>query len=483
MGFGYGRTTSHSQEARDLQGNRAKSVFDNSMVAHIWAQQVQDFGRSSNGNFYFEGATLYSYGTHYAVGHILPGGIALLNADSNSVTTGQHKGEAWGATSHLRRYRVPNLTSLIRPIKYLESDLGRDVIKAHFANWIRESDLSGLDSETVSILCGLFRYPVASWNKIRREVDKAATALAAKRAKRFEADKLALAVRVADMSESDWQDMLRENMRRSFDYGRFKLDLARAHKVAGKLSKTRRAKLWARLKETRAMVNRAEWLQALPNRRNQVRQYIKKIRTALHDIDLGVMNAESLAWDSNALGGLTAAIASLYNYGDGLTQSAKDRLETLRAGFADVRQTMAAQEQAERLEAEKEKREAWLAGENVGYFYSTDATGGAYIRATGVERGADSEIVSGQLETSKGAQVPLTHAIKAFRFIKLVRERGKPWQRNGQQIRVGHFSVDRIESDGSFSAACHTFNWSEIERLACQLGVFDLPASDAAISK
>lgn len=44
-----------------------KTVFDNRMVAHVWAQRTQAYGRSSNGQFYFEAGTLFSYGSHYIV--------------------------------------------------------------------------------------------------------------------------------------------------------------------------------------------------------------------------------------------------------------------------------------------------------------------------------------------------------------------------------------------------------------------------------
>ena len=45
-----------------------KTVFSKDMVAHIWAQQNQQEGRTATGNFYFNGPTLYSYGNHFIVG-------------------------------------------------------------------------------------------------------------------------------------------------------------------------------------------------------------------------------------------------------------------------------------------------------------------------------------------------------------------------------------------------------------------------------
>jgi hypothetical protein len=77
-----------------------KKVFPNDMVAHVWAQQKQDEGRSGNGNFSFSGPTIYSYGTPIA--NIVTGTRkrkgALLTSQSYSVTTtGKHKNATWSA--------------------------------------------------------------------------------------------------------------------------------------------------------------------------------------------------------------------------------------------------------------------------------------------------------------------------------------------------------------------------------------------------
>ena len=67
-----------------------KTVLTKDMVAHIWAQQSQDEGRTASGNFYFKGETLYSYGRHFIVGRFVThkGKTAvLLNSNRYSVTT------------------------------------------------------------------------------------------------------------------------------------------------------------------------------------------------------------------------------------------------------------------------------------------------------------------------------------------------------------------------------------------------------------
>ena len=36
--------------------------MNNSMVAHLWANEMKEFANGSN--FYFEGESIYSYGSH-----------------------------------------------------------------------------------------------------------------------------------------------------------------------------------------------------------------------------------------------------------------------------------------------------------------------------------------------------------------------------------------------------------------------------------
>lgn len=50
---------------------RIRRVFPRDEVAHLWAHKAQDGARDAGGNFFFTGATLYSYGRHYVIAHIL----------------------------------------------------------------------------------------------------------------------------------------------------------------------------------------------------------------------------------------------------------------------------------------------------------------------------------------------------------------------------------------------------------------------------
>ena len=71
-----------------------KQVVEPSMVAHLWAHQMQDHARNSGSNFYFHDEHIYSYGSHFRCGSVVrnrEGQTAYLITDRTySSTTGRH---------------------------------------------------------------------------------------------------------------------------------------------------------------------------------------------------------------------------------------------------------------------------------------------------------------------------------------------------------------------------------------------------------
>ena len=380
-------------------------------VAHVWNSQTQEEGQNNNGQFYFIGRRLYSYGSHYLVGFIMPDGSVLMNDSSYSITTSKHKSFAANATHNRRRYYAPNLTALDYSLRRLAKGKSAKAERPEIRRYLLEhaaelSDGSGL---YIAGLVGLSR----SWPAIKREAERKAAKAKAEAAKRAKAASLADAKRLATMSAEAFALAIPDGNGRDVVSGnyigersRFAKRLSAAHRAASAAGWTRvKAILWSRLQAIRAFERDPE--------------------------------APTITADAEAI----------------KAERERRRLE------------------AERIEAER--RAAWINGVGSGRF--TDANGGALLRI----RGDASDPENAELETSHGARVPLTHAIKAFRFVKLIRETGGHWQRNGRTVRVGHYQLDSIDPDG-FNAGCHRINWPEIERVAKLAGVFDCPPSDAA---
>ena len=74
-----------------------------------------------------------------------------------------------------------------------------------------------------------------------------------------------------------------------------------------------------------------------------------------------------------------------------------------------------------------------------------------------------------QVETSKGARVPVLHAIRGLKFVRSVVASGQEYVRNGHTFHLGHYSIDRIEANGTLHAGCHVIELAEIERIAHEL--------------
>jgi hypothetical protein len=524
-----------------------RTIFDNDSVAHVWAQNERAEGRSHNGQFYFDGPAIYSYGSHYLVGFILKG-VAFLNSDSNSMTTNRHRSRAAGAVSHRRRVYVPNLTALDSAFRWAARQAGdsrcgephagqwgRDVAKrfrAQVRAWAVETYAARLSYGSLvkgepmdSLAPVLEAFGMGrSLGTVTREIETK-TAQAETRAARLEAEALEREARnvdetatrilkgLAELEPLDLEALKRANARllKAQTWTKGRAGFLKAH---------------ARIRDARAMVRAEIKAEAARLERAEARASAvwgaRCIRAGLATLEHGLESRQGTPHNPNGLhaafsGGVWGSEGDAQ--GDGAeAQNARERagavtlagvravlegaplgatmrgtLETLRGTLTpivketrDARQARA-QERAEarereRMERERETRESWLAGDKAARFYGRDAQGGAYLRAVGVERDDSGAITCGTLETSQGANVPLAHALRVFRFLKHCRETGTPWHRNGRTIRVGFYQVDAVDSDGSFRAGCHRINWPQVAALAERLGVADL-APDSTVAQ
>jgi len=83
-----------------------KKVFsDQSQVAHLWANRIQDEATNSGRSFFFRGNTIYSYGHHFPIAkhtHTIDGQhIVLFTERGYSNTTSKHISITRAAANHL----------------------------------------------------------------------------------------------------------------------------------------------------------------------------------------------------------------------------------------------------------------------------------------------------------------------------------------------------------------------------------------------
>jgi hypothetical protein len=82
-----------------------RHVVSESEVAHLWASQAQDSARVACGNFYFDGAVIYSYGRHFPIAkHVTNSNgekAVLFTTSSYSNTTAKHIHAVRHACNHL----------------------------------------------------------------------------------------------------------------------------------------------------------------------------------------------------------------------------------------------------------------------------------------------------------------------------------------------------------------------------------------------
>jgi hypothetical protein len=69
---------------------RTRHVHPTDMVAHLWAHQTQGSARNPHGNFYFEGNTIYSYGSHFPIARHVDKNTILFTTCGYSPTTSGH---------------------------------------------------------------------------------------------------------------------------------------------------------------------------------------------------------------------------------------------------------------------------------------------------------------------------------------------------------------------------------------------------------
>jgi hypothetical protein len=109
---------------------------------------------------------------------------------------------------------------------------------------------------------------------------------------------------------------------------------------------------------------------------------------------------------------------------------------------------------------ERERAEAWLRGERIYGGLGRRADGSCYLRVNG-----------DLLETSQGANIPLSHAVRLWPLLRRCNALGVEWEPNGRKPTLGSFQLDRVDAVGNFKAGCHFVSIAESMRIAELLGI------------
>lgn len=200
---------------------RIKRYFkDTQEMAHVWASQNQADGWSTGRRMFFEGPSIYSYGSHFEIARFVKAGkasIVLFTTRDYSVTTSKHKGVARRAVDGQIVFTVPDVQgdvdshdkNTLHFIDLIEEGLNK-IPRSHTFSGI----LSGVRSniqEANSYLRWFGKYvPKGSKAKIKRYFKKIDSLIAPELMEKLTAREVALDARTkkaADARREKWAIM------------------------------------------------------------------------------------------------------------------------------------------------------------------------------------------------------------------------------------------------------------------------------------
>jgi hypothetical protein len=478
-----------------------RKVHDIDQTCHVWAQQTMMEGRAGSGRIFFQGRSIYSYGSHFEMaryagtvtikGHdksVTTRRVFLINSDKYSPTTSGH------TRSMRQALQFSDMTIGISDLQSLSarSFKGDRATLATISDWFAsefrpfEFGLNSVhnsaryvEAETARLLfADLHKLKLPSVDRLialgdkqakaRQKASEGKTLANAKRlVLHFAKTPKALAtwhgeqVAVIDALDSAWGATRHMSV--------FKGDALNLHR-AMKLLKARDllpAKVaLARQCETalRALAVVAESKGAAINRTNSLwgdrRNVAKHVRALRKNTEVAFDRTE---WHA----GMTThnAIRTICEHGLEsrypqivrlLTRRIsaqtlfEDQKTTFRALNPDAQSVVDARQRALYSNRKPVTPEAWLDGASGQLPYDV---------ATLARRKGDN------LETSRGAQVPWRDALRLFKVAQEVRLTGETFVPR-EPILCGHFTLNRIDNDGTLRIACHVIGWQAMQTLA-----------------
>lgn len=397
-----------------------KTVFDNKMVAHVWAQQTQDTGTSHNRNFHFSGQFLYSYRTPIAralknrKGDIL----YLVTPEKYSMTTScKHMPAIYRAIQEDKTVYTPFLTSRVsHALGKPEYAATLDYMQAQYKKAIETNKNYKIHCSSWGYRQGDYNF-TSPWGIIPALDD----------ALKLHYDKMILFCKFLGIKP------------RAMPY----------IKDAQLITEYRRQKEIEYLDPKKV---------AKRKRAAEKRQYDALYKAALEENEERETQANQISEAKiNLQEFLDDKIDGIYWY-----------LE--RWVNTDTPEYRAACIRAENRKQEKLKAElaSWIAGDPEAKVLYQLVPPYALMRINPKN--------PEEIETTQGAKFPVAHAKKAWPKIQACKDSGILWEKNGHTIPVGHFQIDAIwpwDSCGQLvvKAGCHKLQYSELLRMAKLLGI------------
>lgn len=462
---GFDRGAERGRALAHIHKDKAKpkrTVFDTAMVAHVWAQQNQPYGRNAKATVYFDGPTIYSYGDHFPMASFVKPDVALVTTDRASQTTSSHIGDVRAALRNVSGRRIYDVANVLARTP-----------AAHQAN---------LDAMLRSIERAVLTMRNTRCGATRRRAAAKSIPLAVEEANAYQREffprrrkpaatvpaDVVTNIRAADVAEA------RRNFvdaRKAFMDGTTRLDRVKWQArslISGAVTYRNACRAAGQADPAETKVDVARVLKLYFGARRLLAKGIlppQRYRYH-HGRKHSIVTAQGRIYSDQRPILLTPGFFSQpVGYAD-FDRFARDmkttaQLEAEAAEAAERDARWKAERKAAEAARTKELAEViaeWRAGALPSISRLRSAP--CMLRVKGNE-----------IETSWGARFPAEHARKAWRAISAVYHAGVTWQTNGHKIPLGHFQVDRIESDGTLHAGCHTLSRAEIEHCAALLGL------------
>lgn len=383
----------------------AKYIYTGQEVPHLFATDKQAYASNSNRSLRAELGKLYSYAEPIAAWF---GDKVLLSADSFSVTTSKHQAWTRHAVNHIETIRLPRLKSILGNTTHSADDAARYVAA-------RVKEIKALQESAKRLR--------SEWKK----ADNTRQILDLEAACAFVWNEWV-------GQKTPWQSAIAANEKAELIKAKARYAQARAQLESGMEYAARKI---ANCRES-MLIDQVQ-------SRNHVCRPWYRLDSCVADIrgidgmganrGLGIGSTATFDHAAKIMGNkwakeCTALAVAIHAYAD----SFMPELAALRADY-------------DKQEAVKhaENIAAWLAGGDVAYPHDLPVA---------------CRVVGQEVQTSKGARVPLQGALQLVALAKQCRESGKGLDLAGHAI--GPYRGNSISATGDLTIGCHNITWEAI---------------------